>query len=115
MQSHKSFYAGDVVWFKFPNADLSEAKIRPAVVLTVLPRGDIVTAMITSKIHISTFNVLTNLDECVNAGLKQLSVVRCSRLFTASTCVVETKSGRFSLYFMRKVYKTAMHAVTAIN
>lgn len=43
------FVSGDVVVVPFPFTDFSSTKVRPAVVLTSLTRGDVILCQITSK------------------------------------------------------------------
>jgi mRNA interferase MazF len=43
------FVSGDVVVVPFPFTDLASAKVRPAVVLSSLTRGDVILCQITSQ------------------------------------------------------------------
>ena len=78
--------AGDIVLFRFPQADLAEGKLRPALLLGKLPGeyDDWLTCMISSQ----TRHYLPNFDETVQegdsdfsqSGLKLESVIRVGRL-----------------------------------
>ena len=43
------FVSGDVVVVPFPFTDLSSSKVRPALVLATLTRGDLILCQITSQ------------------------------------------------------------------
>ena len=78
--------AGDIVLFRFPQADLAEGKLRPALLLGKLPGeyDDWLTCMISSQ----TRHYLPNFDELIQegdldfaqSGLKLESVIRVGRL-----------------------------------
>ncbi|KAF0108434.1 MAG: transcriptional modulator of MazE/toxin MazF [Anaerolineaceae bacterium] len=78
--------AGDVVLFRFPQADLAEGKLRPALLLGKLPGefDDWLTCMVSSQ----TRHYLPDFDEIVQegdpdfarSGLKLESVIRVGRL-----------------------------------
>ncbi len=78
--------AGDIVLFRFPQVDLAEGKLRPALLLGKLPGeyDDWLTCMISSQ----TRHYLPNFDETVlesdsdfaQSGLKLESVIRVGRL-----------------------------------
>ena len=44
-----AFTAGDVVLVRFPFSDLSQTKLRPAIVLADAGRGDLVLCQVTSR------------------------------------------------------------------
>jgi len=78
--------AGDIVLFRFPQTDLADDKLRPALLLGKLPGeyDDWLTCMISSQ----TRHYLPNFDEIVQegdsdfaqSGLKLESVIRVGRL-----------------------------------
>jgi mRNA interferase MazF len=78
--------AGQIVLFRFPQADLAEGKLRPALLLGKLPgeHDDWLVCMISSQLHqhIPEFDELVREDDAdfANSGLKISSVVRVSRL-----------------------------------
>jgi mRNA interferase MazF len=43
------FVSGEVVVLPYPFTDLSSSKVRPALVLAVLTRGDVILCQITSQ------------------------------------------------------------------
>ncbi|PDV96891.1 type II toxin-antitoxin system PemK/MazF family toxin [Candidatus Chloroploca asiatica] len=78
--------AGQVVLFRFPQTDLGEGKLRPALLLGKLPGAydDWLICMISSQIHqsIPAFDELVREDDpdFVESGLKTTSVIRIGRL-----------------------------------
>ena len=81
---------GQVVAFRFPQTDLEEGKLRPALLLAKLPGNydDWLTCMISYQIH----HYVEGFDELVQesdedfgeSGLKTTSVIRVGRLAVVS-------------------------------
>ena len=83
--------AGSVILVPFPFSDLSQSKIRPALVLADAGRGDWILCQITSKPYADPRAV--RLDEAgfASGGLQLTSYVRPGKLFTANeTLMVES-------------------------
>ncbi len=76
--------AGAVVLVRFPFSDLSQTKLRPAVVLADAGRGDWILCQVTSKPYGDTRAIRLE-DTSFSAGsLRVLSYARPSKLFTAN-------------------------------
>jgi mRNA interferase MazF len=85
------FVGGDVVVVPFPFTDLSSAKIRPALVLTVLTRGDIILCQITSQAAGHPEAVPILLSDFQAGGLPRASFALPHRVVTANeACVLRT-------------------------
>jgi len=88
--------AGQIVLFKFPQTDLQERRLRPALLLGKLPGSynDWLVCMISSQIRhtIPEFDEVVQEDDSdfAKSGLKVSSVIRIGRLavFRASFCLV---------------------------
>jgi len=82
-----------VVVVRFPFSDISQAKIRPAVVLCDVGRGDFLLCQITSKPY-GDFSSIT-LDErhFQRGGLQRVSHARPGKLFTAHESIVGREVG----------------------
>ena len=80
--------AGAVVLVPFPFSDLSQAKLRPAVVLTEVTRGDRIRCQITSNPYGDTSAI--PLDDAAFAlgSLRLASYARPGKLFTASADLI---------------------------
>lgn len=81
---------GQVILFRFPQTDLEEGKLRPALLLAKLPGeyDDWLVCMISSQIyhHIPEFDELVQEsdNDFTESGLKVTSVIRLGRLAVAS-------------------------------
>ena len=84
--------AGLVVLVRFPFSDLSQAKLRPAVVLANAGRGDWILCQVTSKPWADSAAVVLEAGDFQQGSLQVTSYARPGKLFTASSDLVE--SGR---------------------
>jgi mRNA interferase MazF len=90
---------GQIVLFRFPQADQKDGKLRPALVLRKLPGkfDDWLICMISSQLH----QVIPELDEVIDSeepdfrktGLKQSSLIRISRLAVVNREILIGKLG----------------------
>ncbi|MEO0273392.1 MAG: type II toxin-antitoxin system PemK/MazF family toxin [candidate division WOR-3 bacterium] len=94
--------AGQVVLFRFPQADLEEGKLRPALLVAKLPGeyDDWLICMISSQTH----HYVVGFDEMVRetdedfaqSGLKVASVIRVGRLAVVSGDILLGAIGEIS-------------------
>lgn len=95
--------AGAVVLLPFPFSDLSQSKLRPAVVLAAAGRGDWVLCQLTSKPYADANAVeLTNRD-FATGSLKLTSYARPGKLFTASESLIVSQVGELKPDSLRKI------------
>ena len=89
------FVSGDVVVVPFPFTDLSSAKVRPALVLASLSRGDVILCQITSQAagHPEAIP-LSGADFEPGGGLPRDSFTLPHRLVTANEICVRRRVGR---------------------
>jgi mRNA interferase MazF len=87
------FIKGDVVVVPFPFSDLTQAKRRPALVVSELTGDDLILVQITSQMIRDQYAIsLDDLD--FEAGsLNQLSHIRPNRIFTADTHIILYRIG----------------------
>jgi mRNA interferase MazF len=76
---------GDVVVVPFPFSDLTQAKRRPALVVSTLEGDDLILCQITSQYVRDNYAVPLSDKDFEMGGLKQPSNVRPNRIFTADT------------------------------
>lgn len=88
--------AGEVVLVPFPFSDLSQSKLRPAVCLADVGRGDWVLCQITSNAYGDPRAVSLAASDFVAGGLLIASVARPGKLFTASSSLVTRSVGRLN-------------------
>ncbi len=89
------FVGGDVVVVPFPFTDLSSAKVRPALVLAALTRGDVILCQITSQAagHPEAVPIpLTDFE--AGGGLRRESFALPHRVVTANAACVRRAVGR---------------------
>ena len=76
------FIKGDVVVIPFPFSDLTQAKRRPAVVITALGGDDVILCQITSQTIKDNYALSLDDKDFETGSLKQPSNVRPNRIFT---------------------------------
>jgi mRNA interferase MazF len=81
------FVKGDVV-VPFPFSDLTQAKRRPAFVITGLEGDDLILCQITSQAIEDKYSVPISDDDFQTGSLKQPSNIRPNRIFTADSHIV---------------------------
>lgn len=74
---------GEVVLVPFPFSDLSQSKVRPAICLADVGRGDWILCQITSNAYGDPYAVPVLDPDFVAGGLRVASFVRPGKLFTA--------------------------------
>ena len=79
---------GAVVLVPFPFSDLSDTKLRPAVVLADAGRGDWILCQITSKSYGDARAIQLADDNFESGSLRVVSYARPGKLFTASIGLV---------------------------
>ncbi len=89
-----AFTKGTVVLIPFPFSDLSEAKLRPALVLAHAGKSDLILCQITSKSYTDPDAIELN-DHSFRVGsLKRVSYARPCKLFTASESLIISTIGQ---------------------
>ncbi len=87
------FVKGDIVVVPFPFSDLTQAKRRPALVVSVLEGNDLILCQITSQSIRDNYAILLD-DKDFNTGnLKQPSNIRPNRIFTADDHIILYRIG----------------------
>lgn len=100
---------GDLVLFRFPQADLQRGKLRPALLLKEVPNGygDWLVCMVSTQLHLTIEGleiVISASDaEFPETGLKQDSLVRISRLAVVQGTIFEGKLGSISSSRLQEV------------
>src|SRR5712692_6265973 len=82
-----------VVLVPFPFSDLSQAKLRPAVVLADVGRGDWILSQITSNPYADTRAILLEDASFAVGALSAVSYTRPGKLFTANSTLMVTQVG----------------------
>ena len=82
------FVKGDVVVVPFPFSDLTQAKRRPALVISVLDGDDVILCQITSQRVRDKYAISLLDSDFASGGLKRSSNIRPNRIFTADRHIV---------------------------
>lgn len=85
--------SGAVVVVPFPFTTLTERKLRPAVVLSTFPRGDVLLCQVTSKSYGHPYVLALEADGFASGGLPRASWILPHRLVTAHESLVERVVG----------------------
>ena len=95
--------AGAVVLVAFPFSDLTQTKVRPAVVLAGIGRGDWVLCQITSNSYSDKRAVLLDDGSFIAGSLRLASYARPGKLFTANVSSISSEVGILSPAAFRQV------------
>jgi len=87
---------GTVVLIPFPFSDLSNSKLRPAVILADAERGDFVLCQVTSKSYADKRAVELTNASFSNGSLRITSYARPAKLFTANQSLIKTAVGKLT-------------------
>lgn len=85
-----------VVLVRFPFSDLTQAKLRPAVVLADVGREDVVLCQVTSKAYGDPRSVQIDLSSFQSGSLRVTSYVRPGKLFTANSNLITSVVGELT-------------------
>jgi len=85
--------AGSVVLVPFPFSDLSQSKLRPAVVLADAGRGDWILCQLTSSPYSDARAVKLTNSDFQEGSLRVVSYARPGKLFTASQELLVSEVG----------------------
>jgi mRNA interferase MazF len=100
--------AGAVVLVPFPFSDLSQTKLRPALVLADAGRGDWVLCQITSKPYGDAKAIEIKDDNLETGSLRVISYARPGKLFTANDSLLVAQVGTLKA----EKFKQVIEAVT---
>jgi mRNA interferase MazF len=98
-----AFSAGAVVLVRFPFSDLSQSKLRPAVVLADAGRGDYVLCQITSKAQADSRAIELVQADLVSGSLQITSYARAGKLFTANDSIMVRQVGELAPKPLRQI------------
>lgn len=85
--------AGAVVLVPFPFSDLSQSKLRPAVVLADVSKGDYVLCQITSNAYSDSRAIELTNSSFVSGSLHVVSYARPAKLFTGNRNLLVAQVG----------------------
>ncbi len=84
---------GAVVLVRFPFSDLSNTKVRPAIVLADAERGDWVLCQVTSQPYTDPTAIEITSSDFASGSLKKTSYARTGKLFTGNAAIMTNHIG----------------------
>ena len=105
--------AGAVVLVRFPFSDLSQAKVRPAVVLADAGRGDCILCQITSRPYGDASAIEITNAAFAAGSLHVTSYVRPAKLFTANQNLITSQVGNLKPDTLQTIAQAVASIVTA--
>ena len=95
--------AGSVVLVPFPFSDLSQSKLRPAVVLACADRGDWILCQVTSKPYADARAVELTDNDFERGSLRVVSYARPAKLFTAHESLFVSEAGVLGVGSLKRI------------
>jgi mRNA interferase MazF len=105
--------AGAVVLVPFPFADLSQSKLRPAVVLDDAGKGDYVLFQITNNVYSDSRAIEIKNNSFASGSLRVVSYARPSKLFTASHSLLVAQVGTLKDDALKEIVNAAVELLRA--
>ena len=102
----ETFPKGTVVFVPFPFSDLSQAKLRPALVLASAGRGDYLLCQITSNPYGDPKTIALADIDFAKESLAQASFARPTKLFTAHASLLVSRVGQLKHQCVEKIMDT---------
>ena len=109
------FAKGEIVLIPYPFSDLSQSKLRPAVVLAAVSGDDYILCQITSRPYLRRVIVEIDENENLNSGLRMKSYARPEKLFTAHESIVVEKIGLLDKATMTAIAKAVTRIIESEN
>ena len=109
---------GDIVLIRFPQADLKQGKLRPALVIAISPgrHPDLLLALISSRLYQATpeFDEIINTSDSdyITTGLKVASLIRLGRLTSVESSVINARLGSISSERLTRIKKSLINWLT---
>jgi mRNA interferase MazF len=101
-----AFAAGQVVLLPFPFSDLTGSKLRPALLLASVDRGDWIACQITSNPYADPRAIELENHAFASGGLQRISYIRPSKLFTANESLIVVSRGSLKAPMLTRVRDT---------
>ena len=98
-----TFTVGSVVLIPFPFSDLSNSKLRPAVVIAEVDHGDWILCQVTSQAYSDRQAIEISDDSLQQGSLQRISYVRPGKLFTAHSTLVRRQVGQLKSEVLKQI------------
>ncbi|EIC20438.1 PemK-like protein [Thiorhodovibrio frisius] len=104
---------GGVVLLPFPFSDLSETKLRPALLIAETGRGDWICCQITSQPYADPQAVEIDDNHFAKGSLRRISYVRPGKLFTANRSLFRRSLGLISANALESIRKALIAIISS--
>jgi len=104
---------GDIVVLPFPFSDLRASKKRPALVVAALHGDDVICCQITSEARFDDYAILLESLDFKDGNLRQTSMIRPNKLFTADTSIILYKIGSLKEMKIKKIEEKLVGILTS--
>ena len=91
-----TFSRTSIVLVDFPFTDLSDTRLRPALVLAQATAEDYILCQITSNAHIDSKAIEISNTDFINGSLRQISYARPNKIFTGHESLINRRVGILS-------------------
>lgn len=105
--------AGAVVLVRFPFSDLSQTKLRPAVVLADAGLGDWILCQVTSKPYTDARAIKLEDASFATGSLRVLSYARPGKLFTANHDLIVSEVATLKSHLLKQVIDAVVNLLRA--
>ena len=99
---------GAVILVRFPFSDLSNTKLRPAVVLADAARGDWILCQVTSQPYTDPTAIEITNSDFASGSLMKTSYARPSKLFTANAAIMTKRVGDLQSSKLEEIVKAVI-------
>jgi mRNA interferase MazF len=104
-----NFEQGDIVLTRYPHADFSSGKKRPALVISNhtfnAQQMDLITCLITSNLERDPLGVIIEARDLVEGTLPVTSRIKPYRIFTTEKTIIDKKLGKISKQKLSETFK----------
>ena len=100
--------AGAVILVRFPFSDLSQTKLRPAIVLADAGREDWVLCQVTSNAYADPRAIELGQVDFAMGSLHVVSYARPGKLFTASHSLIEAQVGKLKAQRLGEIIESVV-------
>jgi len=98
-----TFTVGSVVLIPFPFSDLSNSKLRPAVVIAEVDHGDWILCQVTSQAYSDRQAIEISDDSLQQGSLQRISYVRPGKLFTAHSSLIRRRVSQLKPEVLKQI------------